>query len=56
LDGKLASQCVLKDGRLNDARHGHTSLILKQGIHPKIVQERQRLNPEHKKAAVEKFG
>ena len=26
--------------RLRDARHTHASLMLKQGIHPKIVQER----------------
>ena len=26
--------------RLHDARHSHASLMLKQGIHPKIVQER----------------
>jgi len=26
--------------RLHDARHTHTSLMLKQGVHPKIVQER----------------
>jgi len=26
--------------RLHDARHTHASLLLKQGIHPKIVQER----------------
>jgi integrase len=26
--------------RLHDARHTHASIMLKQGIHPKIVQER----------------
>jgi integrase len=26
--------------RLHDARHSHASLMLKQGVHPKIVQER----------------
>ncbi|MBE0481352.1 MAG: tyrosine-type recombinase/integrase [Dehalococcoidia bacterium] len=26
--------------RLHDARHSHTSLLLKQGCHPKVVQER----------------
>ena len=26
--------------RLHDARHSHASLLLKQGVHPKIVQER----------------
>ncbi len=25
--------------RLHDARHSHASLMLKQGVHPKIVQE-----------------
>ena len=37
---KLALRCGLKGIRLHDARHTHASLILKQGIHPKIVQER----------------
>ena len=26
--------------RLHDARHAHATLMLKQGVHPKIVQER----------------
>ncbi len=26
--------------RLHDARHSHASILLKQGVHPKIVQER----------------
>ena len=26
--------------RLHDARHSHASLMLKAGIHPKVVQER----------------
>jgi len=30
----------LKSIRLHDARHSHASLMLKQGVHPKIVQER----------------
>jgi integrase len=30
----------LKVIRLHDARHTHASLMLKQGVHPKIVQER----------------
>jgi len=30
----------LQGVRLHDARHSHASLMLKQGIHPKIVQER----------------
>ena len=37
---KLASRIGLKGIRLHDARHTHASLMLKQGIHPKIVQER----------------
>jgi integrase len=37
---KLARKTGLKDIRLHDARHTHASLMLKQGIHPKIVQER----------------
>ena len=36
----LASKTGLKGIRLHDARHTHASLMLKQGIHPKIVQER----------------
>ena len=30
----------LKPIRLHDARHSHASLMLKQGAHPKVVQER----------------
>jgi integrase len=37
---KLAHRAGLKGIRLHDARHSHASLMLKQGIHPKIVQER----------------
>lgn len=37
---KLVRRCGLKGIRLHDARHTHASLMLKQGIHPKIVQER----------------
>jgi len=37
---KLAKRCKLNGIRLHDARHTHASLMLKQGIHPKIVQER----------------
>lgn len=36
----LAARAGLKGIRLHDARHTHASLMLKQGIHPKIVQER----------------
>jgi len=37
---KLARQTGLQGTRLHDARHTHASLMLKQGTHPKIVQER----------------
>ena len=37
---KLVRRAGLKPIRLHDARHTHASLMLKQGIHPKIVQER----------------
>jgi len=36
----LAAKFGLKVIRLHDARHTHASLMLKQGIHPKVVQER----------------
>jgi integrase len=36
----LASRTGLKGIRLHDARHTHASLMLKQGVHPKVVQER----------------
>jgi integrase len=36
----LAARSGVKVIRLHDARHTHASLLLKQGIHPKIVQER----------------
>ena len=36
----LADKAGVKPIRLHDARHTHASLMLKQGIHPKIVQER----------------
>ena len=37
---KLTRKCGLEGIRLHDARHTHATLMLKQGIHPKIVQER----------------
>ena len=37
---RLAHRTGLNGIRLHDARHTHASLMLKQGIHPKIVQER----------------
>lgn len=36
----LAAKAGVKVIRLHDTRHTHASLMLKQGIHPKIVQER----------------
>lgn len=36
----LAKKCGVNVIRFHDARHTHASLMLKQGIHPKIVQER----------------
>jgi len=36
----LASKVNIKVIRFHDARHSHASLMLKQGAHPKIVQER----------------
>ena len=37
---KLVRRTRLKGVRLHDARHTHASLLLKQSVHPKIVQER----------------
>ena len=37
---KLIKRTGLGHIRLHDARHTHASILLKQGIHPKIVQER----------------
>ncbi len=36
----LAKRAGVKVIRLHDARHTHASIMLKQGIHPKVVQER----------------
>jgi len=36
----LAAKAGVKVIRFHDARHTHASLMLKQGVHPKIVQER----------------
>jgi len=36
----LVATSGLKKIRLHDARHSHASLLLAQGVHPKIVQER----------------
>ena len=35
----LAAKAGIKVIRLRDARHTHASIMLKQGIHPKIVRE-----------------
>ncbi len=37
---KLVRRAGCKGIRLHDARHSHASLMLKQGVHPKIVSER----------------
>jgi len=37
---KLIRKCGLGNVRLHDARHSHASLMLKQGINPKVIQER----------------
>ena len=36
----LATKAKVKVIRFHDARHSHANLILKHGIHPKIIQER----------------
>ncbi|MRQ96631.1 site-specific integrase, partial [Bacillus anthracis] len=37
---KLIKKCGVPDIRFHDLRHTHATLMLKQGIHPKIVSER----------------
>ena len=37
---KLSRKLGLKGIHLHSARHSHASLLLRQGVHPKIVQER----------------
>ncbi len=37
---RLAARAGVRVIRLHDARHTHASLMLKQSIHPKVVQER----------------
>ena len=37
---KIVKRAGLNHFRLHDARHTHASFMLKQGVHPKIVQER----------------
>lgn len=36
----MAARAGVKVIRLHDARHTHACLMLKQGIHPKVIQER----------------
>jgi integrase len=36
----IAESVGLKGARLHDLRHAHATIMLQQGIHPKIVQER----------------
>jgi integrase len=36
----ITEKAGLKHIRFHDARHSHASLMLKLGVHPKIVQER----------------
>ncbi len=36
----LARKCGISASRLHDARHSHASIMLKMGVHPRIVQER----------------
>jgi integrase len=40
IETTLAARAGLKVIRLHDARHTHASLMLNEGVHPKIVQER----------------
>ena len=37
---KIVKRAGLKHFRMHDARHTHASLLLKQNVHPKVVQER----------------
>ena len=37
---KLVNRLGLKGVRLHDTRHTHASLMLRQGVHPKVVSER----------------
>ena len=37
---KLMKRVGLEGIRLHDARYSHASLMLKQSVHPKVVQER----------------
>ena len=37
---KIMRRAGMEGYRLHDVRHAHATLMLKQGVHPKIVQER----------------
>ncbi len=37
---KLVRKCGLNGIRLHDACHSHATIMLKQGVHPRIVRER----------------
>ena len=37
---EIARSIGLSGVRLHDLRHAHTTILLQQGVHPKIVQER----------------
>jgi integrase len=37
---KIVKRAGLKHFRMHDARHTHASILLKQNVHPKVVQER----------------
>ncbi|MFC1911030.1 tyrosine-type recombinase/integrase [Chloroflexota bacterium] len=64
----LAAKAGLNIIRLHDARHTHASILLKQGVNPKVVQERlghasiqitldiySHVTPGLQKAAIEQF-
>ena len=36
----IAQSLGFKGARLHDIRHAHATILLEQGVHPKIVQER----------------
>ena len=38
--GKIMRRAGLEGYRLHDARHAHATLMLRQGVHPKVVSER----------------
>ncbi|GGE48032.1 site-specific integrase [Pullulanibacillus camelliae] len=65
----LLQKSALKKIRFHEMRHTHATLLLKQGVHPKVVQERlghssinitldtySHVIPNIQKAAAEQFG